>query len=65
MVNCAFFVSGFIAFFFIDSCKALLISSYVKRCYIKWKNRRLLIIPELRVLMLTKRHVGSGSEIVA
>ena len=36
VVNCAFFVSGFFAFFFIDSCKALLII-YVKRRYIKWK----------------------------
>ena len=42
MVNCAFFVSGFI--FLIDSCKALLIIYHVKRRYIKWKLLLLLYI---------------------
>ena len=47
VVNCAFFISGFIALFFIDSCKALLIISYVKRRYIKWKLLLLLLLLSL------------------
>ena len=42
VVNCAFFVSGFI--FLIDSCKALLIIYHVKWRYIKWKLLLLLLL---------------------
>ena len=39
--------------------KILFVEHAQTKCLYAWK----LIIPELRVLVLTKRHVGSGNEI--
>ena len=59
MVNCAFFVSGVFAFF-IDSCKALLIISYVKRRYIKWKLL-IIIITEMDVVVCSLGKLSAWS----